>query len=353
MADKNQGDEATRKDEETGAPAALDDLPASPQQVLSAEQRPPVPVVATGSFLVPDAGARLDTRLTALIGSGALSADSTGQLGEAAPAFGDVLLAIGTGVARSQEALDRGVVETARKLSETKIEYVSEVIQRLNDSGLPDPGATTLITTEASLLAFIRPSVLEWSRVGVCMDLAVGEVSEEVGVRFQQLQVSAGANVKAWRFSGWFAASASDTQVAAQSEEAWSQGQLRVDAELREREVDGTAALLEVTTGPQIHFAQGPPTRELDANGAETGRAVPLTLSVLKATGEVNASQAITIDSGPFTHSFAPGNGNKTDTRGRLVVTLRRDASGRGSRPVTAPVTARLGQLEQTTLVTL
>src|SRR5262249_16085384 len=72
--------------------------------------------------------------------------DVAGQLADSAPTFGNLLRSIGDGVASSQSALDKGVIDTVKTLNDAKITLVTDVIEQLDDDGLPDPSQTKLQT---------------------------------------------------------------------------------------------------------------------------------------------------------------------------------------------------------------
>ena len=97
----------------------------------------------------------------------------SGQIRAVAPTFGQVLSSVGTGIADSQTALDKGVIDTVNTLAGKKITVVTDVIQHLNDDGEPVPADTELISTDLSVLSFFMPTIHEWKRVAVSMDLSV------------------------------------------------------------------------------------------------------------------------------------------------------------------------------------
>src|SRR5512133_3233449 len=98
----------------------------------------------------------LATTLATPVGASALGlgADVSGELETIAPTFGTILAAIGDGVANAQTALDKSVVDTVQALANTKITVVSEVVEVLDDDGLPDVEQTQLITQNVSVLNY-------------------------------------------------------------------------------------------------------------------------------------------------------------------------------------------------------
>ena len=287
----------------------------------------------------------------------ALEADVSGELAGLAPTFGDVLMSIGTGVARSQDALDRGLVQTARTLSDTKIKVVTDVIQELNDDGLPVAEATELVEHEVSLINYVAPTVHEWSHVALSMDLNVGAMDNDTGVTFERKQ-RRGKVASAGLFFGFvgFGLYSESERSSFYSRETsnetdWATGQVRMDAMLRPRHVENFPAPAEIAIGPQIYFAQGA-INETVSGGVVTARAMDVLINCRKADGSANPGVTITLDSGPFNHSFSSSDGftgNTTNADGQIQITLTRNIPNpRFMRSVTSTVKAYLGQIERT-----
>ncbi|WP_207555792.1 hypothetical protein [Intrasporangium flavum] len=290
-----------------------------------------------------------------------LGADVTDELGRVAPTFGNVLSSIGLGVATSQTALDKGLVDSVQALSDKKIKVVTDVIQTLDDDGLPDLDATELVTSEVSVLNFITPTVHEWKYVRLAMDLEVGEIDNTQAMTFKREQVSIGYNAVGmfWGFLGWFDThdTSKTTNVTSSSEQEvdWSQGQVRVDALLAPREADGFTPPANVDIGPRLYFSQGSVT-DTTAAGVRT-RSVKVRVKVLKASGAVNPAKNLVVEATGLGISFTTGggfNGSTTNTDGEVEVTLSRVVPVAATvTPRQFPVTASLGQVRQSSQVTL
>ncbi|HYR10884.1 MAG TPA: hypothetical protein VEQ60_24100, partial [Longimicrobium sp.] len=222
--------------EEATLPVAgfsLSETPADARELAAAAATaaavaaPPTPV---------GAALQAQSLATLLSGGGAL-----GQFADVMPTFGNVLLSIGTGVAASQEAMDRSLVDTVRELQDTRITIVTDVIQELGDDGLPDvTREPTVVTEEVSLVNHVPPTQLLWDRVALSMDMTVSGISAEHGVVFRQRQTQAqGSAGSFWGFYDWFGGSASTREQTAQSrsayEQQWASGQVRLDALLGSR----------------------------------------------------------------------------------------------------------------------
>ena len=291
----------------------------------------------------------------------ALGADVTDELGRVAPTFGNVLTSVGLGVATSQTALDKGLVDSVKALADKKVKVVTDVIQTLDDDGLPDLDATELVTSEVSVLNFVTPTVHEWKHVRLAMDLEVGEIDRTQAMTFKREQVAMGYNAVGmfWGFLGWFDTNdeTKHTRVTstAQQEVDWSQGQVRVDALLAPREADGFTPPASVDIGPRLYFSQGSVT-DTTSSGVRT-RSVKVRIKLLKASGAVNPNKNLVVEATGLGISFTTGgdfNGSTTNTDGEVEVTLSRVVPvGVTVSPRQFAVTASLGQIRQTTQITL
>lgn len=286
----------------------------------------------------------------------AMEADVSGEMASLAPTFGDVLLSIGMGVAQSQEALDNGLVETAKLLSQTDVTVVTDVIQELDDDGLPIPDHTELVQHDVALINFVNPTVHEWSHMALSMDLSVGEIDNETGFTFNRRQTSSrvASGGLLWGFVG-FGLHSDRTNTTyrfgnTDQEMDWSRGQVRMDALLRPRDVRGFPTPADVTIGPQIYFSQGSVV-ETVTGGVVTARTLDLLITVRKADGSTNPSVVIELDTGQFGHSFdttGDFDGSTANSDGQVRVSITRTIpNARFLRPTSQIVRATLGSLER------
>lgn len=284
-----------------------------------------------------------------------LAADATGQLEGIAPTFGNILSSVGLGVANSQTALDKGVVDTVAKLADTKITVVTEVIEQLDEDGLPDPEATQLITNELSVLNFVTPTVHEWKHVALSMDMTVGAMDDETGMNFsvKTRQSSYGVTGLFWGWVGVGHMSEDErygSMVASSHREAqWSNGVVQLDAILAPRRTTKFPVPATVSIGPQIFVSQGAVV-ETKVAGVVTERSVDALITVRKASGAVNPSKPIELEAGgllPSYSSTAPFTGSTTNSDGQCKVTLRRAIVPGFGQPGRRTLTVRLGQLSK------
>lgn len=287
----------------------------------------------------------------------ALNADITNELAAVAPTFADVLTSVGLGVASSQTALDKGVVETVKALSEKKVTIVTDVITELNDEGQPVVDAANpnknLRTETVSVLNFFTPTVHEWKHVALSMDLQVGAIDNDQGFRFSQKQASVSAGgTYLWGFMGWFSVegkASSRTVKSESSQEAnWSQGSVRVDALLAPRRTERFPVPGSFKNGLQLNVSQGATTPEA------TGRSTILLVELRKASGEPNPNKGLQVSAPGLLPSAMPVQGGPgpgtftTNPDGRIQVKLTRTmANPTLAQPATFTVTFTLGQFSR------
>jgi hypothetical protein len=284
--------------------------------------------------------------------------DVTSALDASVPVFGNVLQAIGDGVANSQKALDDGVIASVNTLNDTKIEVMTQVVQKLGDDGLPiaGPEGTDIQTRELSVLNFFMPTLHEWKNVSLAMDLTVGSFHEDQGIVFSQHQhaESVVATGLFWGFLGWFDQDTSDTRSdgsrTRSNDLQWQSGQLRVDATLGPRATNRLPVAASVSIGPQIYVTQGA-VHEEKTGPLVTARSVDMEIQVRKADGSVNPGKNIVLRSGGLLPSFTGG--SATDAEGKVKVTLKRSLVPGFSAPVSFQLSAALGQLSKSFVVTL
>lgn len=290
-----------------------------------------------------------------------LQADISNELAELAPTFSDVLLSIGTGVAESQAAFDQGLVDTATHLSKTKIEVVTDVIQELDDDGLPSIDQTTLVTKQVALINYMRPAAPRWKQFAVSMDVTVGAMDNESGMSFSQTQINTtGGGAYIWNFGGWFAADIKQSSQAGyentQTNSNWSRGKMLVDGLMETRETSSFPVPAEIVIGPSITFSQGS-VKEVKNGQVVTARSVEILISVRKTDGSVNPNVPLEADTDRFALSWedststpnSPFTGSTTNSAGQCKLKITRDIpSPAFLRPVKVVYTVTLGQFMKT-----
>jgi hypothetical protein len=306
-----------------------------------------------GDVAVPDGitGAVMRSGMILDVGT-----DVTDQLNQASPAFGNVLMAVGNAVAASQKGLDKSVVDTVTKLNDTKIKVVTQVIQELNDDGLPDPAKTQLVTNEVSVLNYFRPTFNKIDFLNISMDLSVGAFHSQQGVQFTKHQesVSAGGSYT-WGFGGWFnlqyASTNQSVQIDNRQDVAWSSGQCLIDLQFGPRGASALPVAAAINIGPQIYVTQGT-VAEIKTGNTLTGRSVNLYIEVRKTSGEaMQQGVNITLEAGGLLPSFATG--SSTDINGKVKVTLTRSLASASQGFQKFPISILLGSISKQFTVTL
>jgi hypothetical protein len=313
-----------------------------------------LPIGATGTTLAgggPVGGTTL-----------ALGADVSNALATLAPSFGDVLGAIGNGVATSQAALDQGVIDTVRALADTPITVVTDVIEQLNDDGLPDVNQTQLVTQNVSVLNFVSPTVHEWRRVALQMDLVVSALDSQTGIQVSTTSDSLNAGNFGVLFGilgvGYLVSDQQSRFVTtnAQLESQFAEGRVQLDAFLTPRRTGRFPVPVTVSIGPQIFVSQGAVTDQ-QTGGVVTSRTVDVQVTVRKANGAVNPNVTIVLDAAGLVPSFSTAGGltgSTTNAQGRCLVTLTRQIPNPlFSRASARTCTVRLGDIRQTFDVTI
>ncbi len=308
------------------------------------------PVGITGGGITAD-GATLPTGLLAdTLGGDANAADN---LRKVAPTFGEVLKSIGLAVAETQAALDKSLADAVTSLSETTITVVTDVVQAIDEDGLPDLSNSEVITEEISLATVMSPVSHTFRHVGVSMDLSVGEMSSSQGFTFNQKQTS--VNVGGGWFSifgGFAGGSASHNRtgltVDNSQETAWSTGKVRVDAQLAGTPTDKLPVGAEIAIGPMITYAQGE-AKETKAAGV-TRRSVEVVIEVRKASGVPNPGKNLEVDVTPFGFAFSSTGGfagTTTNADGKIKLILSRDVPAGSSGPVKGSLRVKLGEVRR------
>ena len=284
------------------------------------------------------------------------------KLKNAAPAFGNVLSAIGNAIVESQKTLDNSVVETINKLNDTTIDVVNQVVIELNDDGIPfddEEHKPHLVKNTVSVLNYYTPVFHAWRKVEISMDLAVGAFHAQQGFQFTQKQsnTSIGGGFS-WSgaFGGWFSASHSSSQQSvqssSQSDAAWNSGQLLVDAELGPRAMTKFPPAAEIAIGPQMLILQGKITEQKSGSGAATvvtSRKVELAIEVRKSNGEPNPGVGINLEA----PGLLGGGSDDTDAEGKLTFELIRDLPVGSSGYRQFPLSVNLGDMKKPYTLTL
>ena len=336
---------------------AEENKPQSPSTTTSGPTpQNPITELPLGGGVLATSGVVADVALPAGGEALGVGEDVAKKLGDNAGIFGNVLASVGIAVAESQKALDDGVIAGIKKLNDTRIRVVTQVVQELNEDGVPDASKTKLITNELSALNFFTPAFHHFEQVELSMDLTVGEFHAEQGLKFHNEQQSSSfAGGGSWGFGGWFNASHSSSQqnleINRSQDVAWSSGQVHVSALLTERPTGTFPAPATVEIGPQLYITQGP-ISEQKTGEVVTGRSVDVVIQVRKRDGSpMQNGVNISVEAGALLPSFT--NGSATDDQGKVKVKLTRNLPGSSKDFGRFPCFAALGAKRKTFNITL
>jgi len=305
----------------------------------------------------------LDASVPVGAGIRALDADVSGQISEAAPTFGNLLSSVGNSVAISQELLDKSIVETVNALSATTIDVITEVVLQLDDDGMPmTPTSDDLKTSKVSVINYFWPTVHEWKKVALSMDLSVSSFHSEHGMTFYKKQRSSETHAVGlfWGFVGWLDTDdQTKTNYSSRSstyDQDWANGQIRMDAQLGPRRTTKFPTPTQVSVGPQVFITPGAIT-EKKTGQVITERTSDLYIKVLKADGANNPQKQITVTAGSFmvepvdTDGYVAG---ETNNDGEAKFTITRLTPGNSALyTAKATVTVKFGDIEKTTVIVL
>lgn len=265
----------------------------------------------------------------------AASADNVDELERGGPAFGKFLKSVGLAVAETQAALDQTLVQTAKALSETKIEVAAVFEQEINDDGTMGTG--TIHKQELPLISYLMPTAYAFSQVYLTADMEVSEFNTANGLNIKKSHVGAKLDAEARYgmlkgFSGEAKLSAeashdSSNELKSSSEDK-AVGKLHMEATLEPRTDIQLPRPFVVQKGPRLRLLVTG-REELDAGGKATtdpklvvSRKVTLKAVLVAKDGKpLVGTLDVNCDGGfPFETSSAT-----TDaTNGELTITVRR-----------------------------
>jgi hypothetical protein len=202
-------------------------------------------------------------------------------------------------VAISQAALDEAAIETARKLSATKLDVAVVVRQGLGDDGNLK-GDPVVETRRLSLSNYILPTLHQWQHVALSMDLTVSELDATSGVKVRSGGASArlSAGVGSFSAAGEFNYSSLNAESRLRSD--FANGTIRLDALLGPRDEFRFPEVADYAIGPQLRVTQVATSgKEVPAAGM-VGRKAPhrtvtLTVSLFKSDGTPLTGKSIDV----------------------------------------------------------
>jgi hypothetical protein len=300
----------------------------------------------------------------------ATEADITDEAEKAGPAFGNFVEKVGLAVANAQAALDKNMVDTALKLSDTQIDVIAIFEQELNDDGTMKQG--NVIKQKLPLINFLMPTAYQWSRVFLQADMQVSEFNAANGFNIKGTSFTAGTSASvSTGLAGLFGSGIKgsfDTRLSTfnQSAEASvsqdrAAGQMHMEATLEPRGDVQLPRPFILQKGPQMKLSVASlvDTPAAPANGnvpATAGRReITLQVDLTKANGDANTGKKIEFRlSQPLLgFSTTPADG-RTDNAGKLTITISRDGANSDlTKPMPVNLRVWLGLVNETLDFTL
>jgi hypothetical protein len=289
-----------------------------------------------------------------------------------AVAFGAFVKNIGMAVAAAQEELDKTLRETAKQLSETKIEVVHTFEQELDDDGhLTNNGSAKM--QALPLINYLMPTAYQWSRVYLEADMKVQEFNSKSGFDIMSksssggLRLGGGFGLGGFSANGGFGFGSSSSQTSVQNGYSMDNaaGSMHMEATLEPRSDIELPKPIILQKGPTLTVATTsvadilgtkPPATDTDPDpkAPVVGKEATLKVTVKKADGSANASKLVeySVDQAKINHS-APA-GLSTSAAGEVTIKLRREgAAYDANTPMPVQVIVWLGMVSKTITVNM
>jgi len=302
------------------------------------------------------AAAEAAERTPRAVGDAAAESNVTDELSGGGVAFGEFVKSVGLSVAAAQAELDKTLRETAKQLSETKIDVIAVFEQQIkDDDGTMDKG--NIHMQELPLINYLMPTAYHWSRVYLEADMNVQEFNSRAGFNIQQRAFSASANVSGsvGLFGAGFSGSAgtsfstSNTGVDASTSTDTAAGKLHMEATLEPRSDIELPRPFVLQKGPRLEVLVGARTevhQDGDPTKPVTAQKVTLTAVLKTSKGEAHANKNLAISiSNPTLNYTSSG---KTDNSGEMTIELTRKVLPDQDKPVEAAVRVSFGLVTAT-----
>jgi hypothetical protein len=346
---------ATSQPAEPPAPTPGEAVAPAADEHLAAVTRTATELAAAGAAGVAPVG-------PAAVGEAPADSDVTDELTGGGVAFGEFVKSVGLAVASAQEELDKTMRETAKELSETKIDVIAVFEQVTND----DDGSMAegiVHNQQLPLINYIMPTAYAWSRVYLEADMNVQEFNSRSGFNIQQKSFSVGASTSIG-FGGLgvsgsgqagFQFGSSSTGVDQSAGFDNAAGKLHMEATLEPRADVQLPKPFILQKGPKLDVQVGA-KRELkgDANDPTkvTGYEVSLTAILRKTDGSPNGTKPLSLTiSDPSLSWTSDG---KTDANGEMPIKVtRRVLDPATDKPVQALVRVSFGLVSQPASIAL
>jgi hypothetical protein len=240
------------------------------------------------------------------VGTPAAESDITSELSGGGVAFGEFVKSVGLAVAAAQAQLDKTLVDTAKALSDQRINTVAVFEQQINDeTGLMDRGQVH--TQELPLTNYLMPTAYQWSRVYLEADMNVQEFNSRSGFNIQQKSFSADARVSGnYGFGGFgvkgtagMSYGTSSTSLDAAYGQDVAAGKLHMEATLEPRGDVELPRPFVLQKGPRLQVAVGGREDIMEGTGdtaKKVGHKVKVSATLLKTDNSPNGGKDLAIN---------------------------------------------------------
>jgi hypothetical protein len=253
-------------------------------------------------------------------------------------AFGEMVKSVGLAVAAAQSALDKTLVDTAKALSDTKIETVAIFEQKIkDDDGTMEAGEVHLQTLP--LTNYIMPTAYMWSRVYLEADANVQEFNSRTGFNIQQKSFNAGTSFQAsaspfglgGSVRGGVSFGSNSTGVDTSVSSDLAAGKLHMEATLEPRGDIEVPKPFILQKGPRMQLNIGAREslhQDNDPTKPVTGTKVTLTVVLQKTDGSpMEAGKALSVNLSESTLQYDMSPSGQTDSNGKMTITIKREGA--------------------------
>lgn len=225
-----------------------------------------------------------------------LTADVTDEMLSSAQTFGDVLESFGNAIVTSEAAFIESFVESAKQLSQTKLEVPVAVRQDLDDDGNLS-GDPTVDTRTLSLSTLILPTLLEVKHGALSMDLVVSELDMTTGIHVKSGGASASFTKAGVGFSAAAAFNYSSVDAESRFKADFATGAIRLDTLFGPSAAARVPDINDYAIGPQILVTQAATAGPASAGPPATPafRKVTLTVKLLDRFGNEITGKSVDV----------------------------------------------------------
>ncbi|HVF48515.1 MAG TPA: hypothetical protein VNA19_00430 [Pyrinomonadaceae bacterium] len=267
-------------------------------------------------------------------GNIAADSDVTPQLTGAGTAFGSFVEKVGLAVAAAQKELDKTLVDTAKALSEAKIEVIAVYEQVLDEKGMMTDGNAKMATLP--LVNYVTPTVYQWSRVYLESNMNVSEFNADTGFKIQNKSdnFNVGARASYGLFSGFsagggfnYGSSSNSISVDTETSVNTAAGSMHMEATLEPRGDLTLPKPFVLQKGPTVRATITKIENMMDNSDPKkpvvNGKRATVLITVKKQDGSPNTGVELdyTIDQPLINHTV---DSLKTNNDGTVTVTLER-----------------------------